>query len=104
MTYYGCLWIDGERDKRIQMTEFSPSQVRAIASEVIVNGLCIARKYDVEDNLHVHCGFSALYKIDGKLKLLEYVFFVSSPVAAKRMFHGILPDGKLRQWPISISV
>lgn len=79
---------NGEKDRRIQMTEFSPSQVKAIAAEVIGNGLCISRRYDVEDSLHVHCGFSALYKIDNELVLLEYTFYVSSPVAAIRMFNA----------------
>lgn len=93
MTYYGCLLRNGEPDNRIMMTEFSPSQVKAIAHEVISNGLCISRRYDVEDNLHVHCAFSALYRINGELVLLEYTFYVSSPVAAKRMFNAFCRMG-----------
>jgi len=86
MTYYGCLWIDGERFAPIQMTEFSAAQVKAMAQQKITDGLCISCEYDIEDDLHTHCGFSALVYVNGTLQLYRYVFFVSSKHAAFRMF------------------
>lgn len=85
MTYYGCLSIDDK--EQFVMREFSSAQVKAIARQMLAYGNCVTRYYSAE-NLQTHCGFSVIHFSDnGESKLLRYIFYVSSPTAANRMFH-----------------